>query len=188
MSSDAKTTQAEGDRFFSAAKMMSLITVISRVTGMLRDMAIASLGANRLTDTFVFAFRIPTLFRRLFGEGALTGAFVPIFSETAKNDGEEKANRLLANSMGLLTIFLTALMLAIQVGLAVYGWHKGVWAHPTPENFDQRLMLGLTAIMLPFMVSICMLALGSAALNCRAHFFYPVFAPVVLNICIISAA
>ena len=222
---------------------MAAITVVSRILGMIRDMAIASYGANRQNSAFVLAFRIPNLFRRLFGEGALAGAFVPVFTETTRLDGQSSANRLLSNAMGLLGVFLSGLMVLIQVGLLVYGLATHAWgplpqerwdsvaaatsAHPTPldepqrvadikstcagshleiqsraiaegwtpqrtadeiYHADRQLLLLLTAIMLPFMVSICLLALVSSALNCRGHFWYPAFAPCVLNICMIAAA
>ncbi len=171
----------EREHFFGAAKLMAGLTLISRVFGMLRDMAVVSLGANRATDAFWLTFQIPNLFRRLFGEGALASAFVPVFTETEEKSGFEKARKLLANAMGLLAVFLLGLMVLIMLGLWAWG---ALW----PGNWDRQLLIGLLLVMLPFMVSICLLALGSAALNCRGHFFFPALAPMVLNICMIAAA
>ena len=171
---------AERERFFGGAKIMALLTLLSRLTGMLRAIAVTSLGASALTDAFAMAFKIPNLFRRLFGEGALSSAFVPVFTETLESDGEVPARRLLGNAAGLLGAALLAIMLLIEAGLLAWGL---LW--PGPE--DRQLLIGLLAVMLPFMVTICLLALGSAALNCRGRFTFPAFAPVLLNLFMIAA-
>ena len=170
----------EREHFFSAAKVVAGITLISRVFGLFRDMGITSLGANRSTDAYGLAFQIPNLFRRLFGEGALSSAFVPVFTDTAEKSGFEKASRLLANAMALLAVFLTAIMLLVEIGFVV------VALLPGPE--DRKLLLTLAAIMFPYMVTVCLLALGSAALNCRGHFAFPAAAPIIFNIVGIVAA
>jgi putative peptidoglycan lipid II flippase len=181
--SDLASQHKEREHFFSAAKLMSALTVLSRIAGMLRAMAVASLGATALTDAFALAFRIPNLFRRLFAEGALSAAFVPIFTETLEQgpDGMEKGRKLLANSMALLTVLMCVLMVLLEIGLVI-------WAACYPGREDRELLIRLTSIMLPFMVTICMLALGSAALNCRGHFAYPAATPIILNMVIVAAA
>ena len=171
----------EREHFFGAAKVVAGLTVASRVLGMLRDMAIASLGADRATSAFLVAFQVPNLFRRLFGEGALAGAFVPVFTQTLEESGASKAARLLANTLWLLGVFLLGLMLLIQAGLIAWGL---LW----PGGWDRQLLIRLTVIMLPFMVTICLLALGSAAMNCGGRFAYPAAAPILLNVFIIAAA
>jgi putative peptidoglycan lipid II flippase len=71
MNDKAHQEHREREHFFSAAKTVAGITLISRIFGLFRDMGVTSLGANRLTDAYGLAFQIPNLFRRLFGEGAL---------------------------------------------------------------------------------------------------------------------
>src|SRR4030042_437339 len=115
MTTKLQDEHIEREHFFSSAKRVAVITLVSRVFGMLRDMAITSLGANRLTDAYGLAFMIPNLFRRLFGEGALASVFVPVFTETSEKDGFEKASKLFANSLGLLAVFLAAIMLIGQI-------------------------------------------------------------------------
>ncbi|HOD81112.1 MAG: putative peptidoglycan biosynthesis protein MurJ [Planctomycetes bacterium ADurb.Bin126] len=171
----------ERERSFGAAKLIATLTVVSRVFGMVRDIAITSLGANRAVSAFVFAFKVPNLFRRLFGEGALSAAFVPVFSESSEQEGFERARRLFANAMGLLAAGLSGLTVLIWIGLL--GWHA-LW----PGEWDRQLLIELLAIMMPFMITICLLALGSAALNCRGHFAFPAAAPILLNLVIIAAA
>jgi len=171
----------EREHFFGKLKTVAALTVLSRVLGMIRDIAVASLGATRATGAFVMAFQIPNLFRRLFGEGALAAAFVPTFTETAERDGFAKAARLFANAFALLGAFL--LLLASLAAAAILVW--GVFF---PGPWDRQLLLRLTLLMLPFLVTICLLALAAAALNCRGHFAFPAFAPILLNLFIIAAA
>lgn len=171
----------EREHFFGAAKVMSALTLLSRVFGMLRSTAIASLGATHLNDSFSWAWMVPNLFRRLFGEGALSSAFVPAFTETAEKDGFEAADRLLANIMGLLAVFLAILTLLIIA--ALQGW--GLLA---PQDSDRQFLIALTSIMAPYMVSVCLLALASGALTCRGHFAYPAAAPILVSLTTIVAA
>ncbi|NQU76311.1 MAG: murein biosynthesis integral membrane protein MurJ [Planctomycetes bacterium] len=172
----------EHRHFFAAAKLIAGLTLCSRVAGLLRDMVLAwFLGASGLTSNFQVAFAIPNFFRRLFGEGALSASFVPAFSETLARQGKEQAAALLANVLGLLGLLLCVLWVLTEVALLV------VYA-AAPTDSARQLIAGYSAIMMPFMVTICLLALGSAALNCVGHFAYPAAAPIALNICIIIAA
>ena len=170
------------DSHFGKVKWVIVMTLLSRLAGMLRASAIASLGATALTDAFSFAWGIPNLFRRLFAEGAMTSAFVPVFTEVQEGPrGREQANRLLANSMGILALFLTVLTMLVQAGLLA-------WGLLAPGPLDRQLFIGLTVVMMPFLVPICLLAAGSAALNCRDHFLYPAATPIILNGVIVLGA
>lgn len=171
----------ERERFFSAARLVAGLTVLSRLLGMARDIAIVALGATRATDAFWTAFSVPNLLRRLFGEGALAAAFVPVFTEVSEAEGWEKARLVLANTAGLLALVLAGLLLLGEAGLLA-------WLALARPEWDTALLLRLTAIMLPFMFTICLLALGSAALQCKGRFAYPAFAPIVLNVFLIAAA
>jgi len=180
MNEKSHSEYKEREHFFSAAKVIAGITLISRIFGMLRDMAITSLGANRLTDAYGLAFQIPNLFRRLFGEGALTSAFVPIFTDTSEKGGFEKACKLLSNAMALLSVFLLITMIIVEIGFVIVAL--------LPGPVDRKLLMVLASIMFPYMVTVCLLAMGSAALNCKGHFSYPAAAPIILNIFGIVAA
>ena len=83
--------RGEQEHFFSAAKMVAGLTMISRVLGFVRDMVLLPMGRNLIADTFWTAFGIPHMFRRLFGEGALSAAFVPVFTESAETNGWDRA-------------------------------------------------------------------------------------------------
>ncbi len=174
-------THHEREHFFGAAKIMAALTLLSRLLGMVRDMAILAFGATGRTDAFWMAFSIPNLFRRLFGEGALSAAFVPVFTEVSEADGWDKARLVLANTFGVLAAILAGLLVVGELVLA--GWL--LWGGP---GGDWPLLLKLTMIVLPFMVTVCLLALGSAALNCKGKFAYPAFAPILLNVALIAAA
>lgn len=174
-------THREKERFFGAAKVVAGLTLLSRIFGMVRDMSIVWLGAEWITDAFQFAFFLPNLFRRFFGEGALSAAFVPVFTETMEKQGQEDARKLLANSLGLLAVFMACLMAVVLAGLLLL-----LWLSPA-DRLDRQYLVLFSAIMLPFMVLVCVLALASAALNCRGHFAYPAAAPILLNVCMIAA-
>ena len=179
VSKDAQHTERE--HFFGAARVVAGMTVLSRILGLVRDRAIVAFGANRMMDVFWTAFRVPNILRRLFGEGAMSAAFVPVFTEVGRAEGWDKARLVLANVTGWLAMILAALLLAGELVLA--GWLAMGWG-----GADAMLLAKLVMIMLPFMVTICLLALGSAALNCRGHFAYPAFAPIILNVVLIAAA
>jgi len=178
---DDPARHAERERFFGAAKLVAGITLLSRFTGLARDLVQSWIfGAKLTNDAFNTAFAMPNFFRRLFGEGALSAAFVPVFSEIMELQGRQKAAALLANVLGLLGLALAVLCLIVEGGLlAAYLL--------TPEgNAGRQMVLVYTGIMMPFMITICLLALGSAALNCVGHFAYPAAAPIVLNLGIVA--
>ncbi len=172
---------AESHHFFSAAKVVAGLTLLSRVLGLVRDMIMIPIGSPMLADRFWLAFSVPNLFRRLFGEGALSAAFVPVFTEVSESEGLDRARLVLANVAGVLAIVLAGLIAIISLSLWLT-WE--IWG----GDMSRLLLLQWTAIMLPFMFTVCMLALGSAALNCRGHFAYPAFAPIILNVTLIIAA
>ena len=100
---------------FKAASTVSLLTLASRVTGLVRDLLMAAtFGANSLTDAFNVAFRIPNLFRRLFGEGAFSQAFVPALAQSREKDGEEATRRLIDS---VATVLAWALLLTCALGV-----------------------------------------------------------------------
>lgn len=174
MDTKTQSEHKEREHFFTQAKVVAVITLVSRVFGMLRDMAITSLGANRFTDAYGLAFMIPNLFRRLFGEGALASVFVPVFTETDEKGGIEKASKLLANALGLLAVALAAIMVIGQIIFIIIALLSA------PE--DRKFLMVLATIMFPYMLTVCLLALGSATMNCRGRFGFPAAAPIIFNV------
>lgn len=152
------------------------LTMASRVLGLVREMLQARLvGAGWEQSAFSFAFMLPNLARRLFGEGALTAAFVPVFKEQAEKEGLEKAGRLARAVLSLMTLMLGAIVLLAIVGLSA----ALAWAPDLSES--TALILRLLRIMLPYMVFICAAAFGMGVLNALGRFGAPAFAPCLLN-------
>lgn len=160
-------------------RQIASLTAFSRVLGMLRDMAFAYfLGAGSLMDGWVIAFKIPNLSRRIFGEGAAASSFIPVYGQQLHED-KDKADKLAST-----VVTVVFLILALVV---VLGW-VGIWLYyKFFAAYDStRLMFSLTAIMLPYMVLVCVVAIIAGILNTHRHFAAPAAAPMVLNIFIIS--
>lgn len=168
----------------SSAKLIAVCTLLSRVTGLVRDILIAqAFGLGWVQDAFNYAFQLPNLFRRLFGEGAMAPVFVPVFTQTLERDGREAAWRMLARTIALMSVAIAIVIAAIALIIV------GVWlaAPVDPGKREAReLLLKLTLIMLPFMWSICILALLSSVLNCVGSFVPAALAPIVLNAAMIA--
>ncbi len=157
-------------------KVVSLLTLLSRFTGLARDALMASLfGAGWVLDAFTVAFRVPNLFRRLFGEGAMTAAFLPEFVRADQERGRAAAADLFNGvAWRLLTILVIFLAAAEFVLL-------GTWLL-VPLSERSALLCELSLILMPYMVLICMAGLYSAALNGMQHFAVPTMTSMVLNI------
>ncbi len=168
----------------SSAKLIAICTLISRITGLIRDILLAqAFGLGWVQDAFSYAFQFPNLFRRLLGEGAMSPVFVPTFTKTLETDGRDAAWRLLARTLALMTIALVAVVIVIALIIA------GIWFFlpVEPEKAAARgLLLSLTALMLPFMLTICVVALLSSILNCMGSFVPAALASVVLNVGMIA--
>lgn len=132
-------------------------------------------GGGPVMDAFAVAFRIPNLFRRLFGEGALTAAFLPLFVRET-HQGEPGAGQKLATAV-LAT--LTAVLCGVTlIGEAILG--SLLWLAPLSE--EGRVLVGLTAALLPYVVLICVAAQLSAMLNALDRFAWPALVPVLMNV------
>jgi putative peptidoglycan lipid II flippase len=172
---------SDSKRFISAARVVSGLTLVSRVLGLVRDAIFAAVfGAGWAASAYSIAFMVPNLFRRLFGEGALSAAFIPVFSEARQQNDEARAGRLAGTILSGAAILLAGLVLVGELLLA----GLGPFVEPTQRN---ALTLRLTAIMLPYAVLICSVALMGGLLNVLGHFAAPAAAPIVLNLCIIGA-
>jgi len=151
-------------------------TMLSRVLGMVRDMLTAGVfGTSLAMSSFIVAFRIPNLFRALFGEGALSSAFVPVFMETRRTHGEPAAWLLARRVVTLVGLVLLAIVLIGMVGITLVLWLPGL-------NEKAASVLPLARIMLPYVYFICMAALGMAILNSYRKFSVSAFTPALLNI------
>jgi len=180
---DRPSEGAHKRRILKSASIVSFMTGISRLGGLVREVVMAHFfGTTALKSAFDIAFVVPNLFRRLFGEGALAGAFVPVFNESLHKDGPERANQLAMRVIGLL---ITVLSIATAAGIAV------TYILPLYLSPESRWLLPLPMIriLLPYSVLICTAALVAGMLNSVGRFAIPAFAPFVLNfVWIISIA
>ena len=166
---------------------VSGMTMVSRVTGLIREFLIArAFGASSYTDAFFVAFRIPNLLRRLFAEGAFSQAFVPILAEYKNQKGDD-ATRTLVDHVA--TILLWALLLTSVVGIlaapaVVYLMATGLKSDP--DAFAASVTM--TRIMFPYILFMSLVALAGGILNTWRQFKVPAFTPVLLNLSFIAAA
>ncbi|TCV97020.1 putative peptidoglycan lipid II flippase [Luteibacter rhizovicinus] len=163
------------------------MTMVSRVLGLVRDMAInASFGANAATDAFWVAFRIPNFMRRLFAEGSFSTAFVPVFTEVKETRPHAELKSLMARTSGtlggvLLVVTAVGIIFAPQV-TALFS----PGAVDTPEKFE--LTVNLLRLTFPFLLFVSLTALSGGALNSFHRFGLPALTPVILNLCMIAGA
>ncbi|MBN2398290.1 MAG: murein biosynthesis integral membrane protein MurJ [Deltaproteobacteria bacterium] len=179
-------TETENTRVVKAAWVVGLSTLLSRVFGFIRDVVVAGFfGAGLATDAFFVAFRIPNLLRRLFAEGSLTIAFVPVFTEHLKKRSKEEALELASAAFTLLSIVLALVSVA---GILLSPWIVMVMAPGFSDVPDKyALTVFLTRLMFPYIFFISLVALCMGILNSLRHFAAPALAPVVLNICMIAS-
>jgi putative peptidoglycan lipid II flippase len=161
------------------AVWLSAATMASRVLGLVRDQIFAALvGANRFSDAFVVAFRIPNLLRDLFAEGALSSAFVPTFAEVHANRGREEAWRLGNAVVGVVLAVVGAVVL---LGVLLAPWIVRLMA-PGFEPGPSALATELTRIMMPFLLLVSLSAAAMGMLNAQSRFAAPALAPALFNV------
>src|SRR5512133_103092 len=161
------------------AVWISGATMASRVLGLARDQLFALLiGANRFSDAFVVAFRIPNLLRDLFAEGALSSAFVPTFAECRRHRGPEAAVALANAVLGAILVLVGGLTLA---GIL---WAGPLVALIAPGFAPEQALLAarMTRIMMPFLLLVSLAALAMGMLNAQARFAAPAIAPALFNV------
>jgi len=166
--------------------LVSTATLVSRVFGVVRELTFSHLfGAGKFMDAFVAAFRIPNLLRDLFAEGALSAAFVPVFTDTLTHKGKAEAFRLGNLVVNALNVILAVIVIAgillapVIVDLYAPGFSK--------IEGKAELTTQMTRIMFPFLLLISLAAVAMGMLNSLRHFGVPAFAPVLLNMGMIIA-
>ncbi|UCD74243.1 MAG: murein biosynthesis integral membrane protein MurJ [Phycisphaerales bacterium] len=166
------------ERFERHARTVSLLTMLSRVTGLARDASISRIfGAGGLTSAFFFAFMIPNLFRRLFGEGALAAAFLPVYTQLNRDD-PQTARRLASLTVSLLVTVLGSIVLLGEIALFFI----------SKQANHSNLAVWLLMVMLPYMPLVCLVAVLGAMLQVHGRFGPTAAAPIVLNLCLIGTA
>jgi len=180
---------ADDRQLLHHATRMAMVTMVSRVTGYLRDKVLASvLGAALLNDAFRTAFRIPNAFRALLAEGALHAAFVPFLARLGDDDeaARHEARRLV---QGLLAVLLVAVAVIVALGI----WLSPLLVRLYGEGFADtpgklEITVVMNRIMFPYLAFISLAALCQGILNSRDRFLLPAATPIVLNLTIAAAA
>lgn len=167
--------------------IVGIMTLLSRVLGFVRDQVLAIVfGAGAITDVFLVAFKIPNFLRRLFAEGAFAQAFVPVFTEYKETKSPEALRDLAAHVVGTLTIIL---LIISTLGVMLAPMLIMLFAPgfiDEPDRFD--LATKMLRITFPYLLFVSLLAYAGSIQNTFGRFAVPSFTPVILNICMISAA
>lgn len=167
--------------------IVSLMTLVSRLLGFVRDVLQAALfGAGAGMDAFFVAFRIPNLFRRMFAEGAFSQAFVPVLGETREKGTDADVQDLVNVVAGTLGGFLLILTAVAVIGAPALMW---LFA-PGFADDAEKFALGVEMLRwtFPYLLLISLVAFAGGILNTYGRFAVPAFTPVWLNVCLIAAA
>jgi putative peptidoglycan lipid II flippase len=174
-------------RIASAAGVIGSATLLSRLLGFIRDLIIAKVfGAGTASDAFFAAFRLPNMLRELLGEGALSAAFIPVFSESVVKRGREAARRLFRSVLTIVAVVLVVIAAAgvLLAPLLIHLIAPGFQAIPSKTG----LAILLARVMFPYIVFVGLAALLMAVLNAEGHFGTPALSPTMLNLAMIGCA
>lgn len=170
-----------------AAATVSSLTLLSRITGLVRDLLISRIfGVSGATDAFNVAFRIPNLLRRLFAEGAFQQAFVPILADTRARDGDAGMRHLVDHVAATLfwTLFVVSVLGAFAAPVLVWAIASGLAGDP--QTFE--LAATMTRWMFPYILCMSLVAFSAGVLNTFKRFAVPAVTPVLLNLSFIACA
>lgn len=174
-------------KLLKSTLVVGVMTLISRISGLVRDIVFANImGSGLIADAFFVAFRIPNFFRRIFGEGAFSQAFIPVYSQYREQHEAEETRAFLDHATGVLGAVLVVLTLL------------GIWAAPgfvmviAPGYIDEPDKFSVTVdslrLTFPYLLFISLVAMSAGVLNTCGRFGAPAVTPVLLNVCMIAAA
>src|SRR5918993_2463195 len=163
------------------------LTLVSRILGFAREMIFARvMGAGMAADAFALAFLIPNLFRRLFGEGAFSQGFVPLFSQRLHGEGGiEEAKKFAEEVLAVFLPVLIAITAIFMIFMPGFVWLLASGWRDDPQKF--ALAVDLTRITFPYLIFISLVSLFSGVLNSLTRFTAAAFAPALLNLALIAA-
>ena len=154
--------------------LVGALTLLSRVLGFVREILSATLFGDHsaVFDAFITAWRVPNLFRRFFGEGAISTSFQTAFTKVEGEQGEQAGGiffrstlRALFATLVVITLLTMALIMVMPDQMPITGWH---WLGADPDPVRD-----LALRVMPFVIFICLAAVGSAALHVRGRFTAP---------------
>ncbi len=163
-------------RELRSAGTIAALTLLSRAMGLLRELAFSRLlGTSGEYSAFRVAFMLPNLARRLFGEGALSAATIPVLTESIEKEGEVAARRFVGSVLSLLLMGLT--LAAMAIGLVLW----------VVQQVTDDPSVPFAILLIPYMPIICTVAVAGGVLNVRGYFAAPAVVPVLLNVFVITA-
>jgi len=178
--------KTSGGEIVRRAGIVAAGTLTSRILGAVRDAVVAAVFALGATDAFWLAFTIPNALRVLLGEGAVSAAFVPVFTEVQEQAGRARATEFFRNLVGAMMVVLSLVTL---IGVVGAPWIVKAYAFGFQRDaalFDTTV--ALTRILFPYIFLMGCSALMMGALNARKRFAAPAFAPALLNVSLIASA
>jgi putative peptidoglycan lipid II flippase len=162
---------------------VSVLTLLSRVLGLLRDSATAALlGSTWVNDALNYAWTLPNLFRRLFGEGALSSAFVPVFSRTVEQQGIARARDVANAVISAMAVFLVLLATALVALVGLLPLERVVVWFGVEDTARAAVLVRYIQIVLPYLAGVCVVAQFMAVLNVLGEFTVPALAQVIVNL------
>ena len=179
------STEIKQPGLLRSSSVVSVLTLLSRVLGLIRDVVIAQYFGAR-ADAFFVAFKIPNFFRRLFAEGAFSVAFVPVLSEYRRLRPLDEVRLLIARTSGVLGAALLGITVLALMAADYLPWVFSPGFRDDPAKF--ALTGDLLRITFPYLLFISLTAFASSVLNAYGRFAVPAFTPVLLNVCLIFAA
>ena len=187
MNNISKENQENSLTFFSSLKKVISGTGLSRVFGLIRDIATTNLmGASVFHDIFVICLKIPNLFRRFFAEGAFNQAFIPIYSDYEKENNSDSTFEFLNSLAGILitTLFIFTLIVLIFAPIFIFIFAPGFYFDPVKKD----LAINVLRIMFPYLALISLVAFAGGIQNTHKRFSIPAYTPVFFNLSLIIAA
>lgn len=173
-------------RLIKSIATLGFFTILSRITGFIRDILIASvLGAGPIADAFYVAFKFPNFFRRLFGEGAFNAAFIPTFSHFLAKEGKEPARQAASEVLSILFISLLILVVIVELTVPTILYIMAPGFSSTPLRMSYAIEF--TRITFPYIMFASLAALYTGVLNTIYKFAVGAAAPIVLNVVMIIA-
>jgi putative peptidoglycan lipid II flippase len=175
------TTEARGSGIARLAGRAGGATMLSRLTGLVREQMVAVLfGAGGATDAYNVAFRIPNLLRDLVAENTLSSAFTPTFKEAVVKDGRERAFALANGVVGALLLILGSITVLALIFTPQLVWLVASGMYQTPGKAE--LTVTMTRILMPFLLAVALAAVAMAMLLSFGYAFLPAIAPVMFNV------
>ncbi|MDC3090874.1 murein biosynthesis integral membrane protein MurJ [Rickettsiales bacterium] len=171
--------------FLRIVSIIGSLTFLSRVLGYIRDFLMALvLGASYISDAFFVAFKLPNLFRRLFAEGAMNSAFIPVISGVKEKNGKEGAGEFLSEMLSIIFSFLLFFVIIFEIFMPYIIFVVAPGFEGNPSKFS--LTVQLSRLTFPFLLFICLSSLIGGYLNTISKFAAMAFTPVILNLSMLT--